>query len=441
LAAGTSSTLFALAVNGGDLYAGGEFTQAGAAPASSIARWDGTSWSPMGIGPARPGGTNNVVFALAVSGSDVYVGGNFTTAGRVAASRVAKWNGTSWSPLGTGVDATVYALAVSGNDALGAGMTGGNVSELAVSGNDLYAAGGFRTAGGVTANGIAKWNGTSWSALGTGSSNGFISALAVSGADVYVGGQFTAIGGVTANSIAKWNGTSWSALGTGIGNTVYALAVSGTDLYAGGIFIRAGTVTANNIAKWDGTSWSALGTGTGTSFSGTIGVQALAVSGNDLYAGGMFPTVSGLTVNNIARWDGTSWNPLGTGLNSQVYGLAISTGGQLNVGGSFSTVGDGSKVMLGFGIYDERLASSTAAKAGSRPVLTVHPNPAHTRATLSLAPAAQTRTVELLDALGQVVRTGRVPAHAAAAVLELGGLPAGVYTVRCGEASTKLVVE
>ena len=42
---------------------------------------------------------------------------------------------------------------------------------------------------------------------------------------------------------------------------VYALAVSGTNLYAGGYFTTAGGVTANYIAKWDGSAWSALGSG------------------------------------------------------------------------------------------------------------------------------------------------------------------------------------
>ena len=43
----------------------------------------------------------------------VYVGGQFTTAGGVAASRIARWDGSSWSALGTGMDnQAVYALAV-----------------------------------------------------------------------------------------------------------------------------------------------------------------------------------------------------------------------------------------------------------------------------------------------------------------------------------------
>ena len=203
---------------------------------------------------------------LAVSGPDLYAGGYFTTAGGAPANRVAKWNGTTWSALGTGLD--------------------DNVDALAVSGTDLYVAGRFSRAGGVPANNVAKWTGTTWSALGTGL-DGAASALAVSGTDVYVGGGFITAGGVPANNVAKWNGTAWSALGTGVnGFGASALAVSGSDVYVGGNFNMAGGVAANCVAKWNGTAWSALGTG-------DIGaVVALAVGPNgQLYAGGFFTTV------------------------------------------------------------------------------------------------------------------------------------------------------
>jgi hypothetical protein len=96
--------------------------------------------------------------------------------------------------------------------------------------------------------------------------NGTVYALAVSGANLYAGGYFSTAGGVTAYLIAKWDGSGWQALGSGIpmdssSSLVRALAVSGTDLYAGGWFDKAGGVPANCIAKWDGSAWSALGSG------------------------------------------------------------------------------------------------------------------------------------------------------------------------------------
>jgi len=49
---------------------------------------------------------------------------------------------------------------------------------------------------------------------------------------------------------------------------------------------RIGGVSATNIAKWDGTNWSALGTGLGTGDGDTV--SALAIWGDNLYVGGYF---------------------------------------------------------------------------------------------------------------------------------------------------------
>ena len=209
--------------------------------------------------------------------------------------------------------------------ALGLGMNS-YVNALAVSDTYLYAGGSFSTANGSSANGIAKWDGTSWSALGTGM-NGTVYALAVAGANLYAGGLFTKADEKDANYIAKWDGTSWSALGAGMNSSVYALAVAGPNLYAGGLFIIG---EGNHVARWDGTSWSALGAGVNNA------VWALAVSGTSLYAGGTFTTEGGAVANRIAKWDGTSWSALGSGMNDTVRALAVS-GTDLYAGGLFTT--------------------------------------------------------------------------------------------------------
>jgi hypothetical protein len=249
------------------------------------------------------------------------------------ANHIAKWDGSSWSALGSGMNGGVSALAVDGS---------GNV----------YAGGNFTTAGGVSANFIAKWDGSSWSALGSGMNDG-VHALAVDGSgSLYAGGYFTTAGDVSANFIAKWDGNSWSALGSGMDDGVNALTVDGGgNVYAAGYFTIAGGVSANFIAKWDGNSWSALGSGMND------GVHALAVdvSGN-VYAGGGFAIADGDSVKYIAKWNGSSWSTLGSGMNNQVLALAVdgSGSGSLYAGGYFTTAGD--KVSLRFGRYSLNLS-------------------------------------------------------------------------------------
>jgi trimeric autotransporter adhesin len=371
LANGGGPTVGALTVfddgsgGGTALYAGGSFTGAGGVTANGIAKWNGVSWSSLGTGPAN--GVSGSVFALTVfddgsgGGADLYVGGNFVTAGGVTANQIAKWNGTEWSPLATGsangVDWTVLDLTVFDDDSGG--------------GPALYAGGQFVTAGGAVANRIAKWNGGSWSSLGAVPVNGMSgSVLAVvvfddgygGGPALYAGGQFVTAGGVTANRIARWDGNSWSSLGTGAANgmndAVYALTVfddgsgGGPALYAGGVFTTAGGANAKRIAKWNGVSWSSLGTFSANGVNNLV--LALTVfddgsgNGRALYAGGLFTTAGGAPANFIAKWNGVSWSSLVTGLangvNNRVWALTVfddgSGGGPaLFAGGDFTTAG------------------------------------------------------------------------------------------------------
>ncbi|MBK6536284.1 MAG: fibronectin type III domain-containing protein [Ignavibacteria bacterium] len=57
-------------------------------------------------------GFNGRVNSLAVNGNDVYAGGEFTSAGGVSAINIAKWNGTNWSALGSGLNGTVRSIAI-----------------------------------------------------------------------------------------------------------------------------------------------------------------------------------------------------------------------------------------------------------------------------------------------------------------------------------------
>jgi hypothetical protein len=302
-----NNSVYALAWDGMNLYVGGSFTAVGGVPANYIAKWDGASWSALGSG------MNGPVRALAWDGANLYVGGSFTTAGGVQASRIAKWDGSAWGVLGTGMDNAVYALAWDGAT--------------------LYAGGTFWQVGGTTANYIAKWNGSAWSTLGSGmNDNGYIYALAWDGTTLYAGGQFKTAGGVAARYIAKWDGSAWSPLGSGMNSHVYALAWDGTSLYAGGRFTAAGGAPANYIAEWDGNAWSSLDTGVDHY------VHALAGDGAFIYAGGDFTTAGGLSAGRVARWDGSFWSALGSGVEGEVDALVLD-GPDLYVGGGFAGAG------------------------------------------------------------------------------------------------------
>jgi hypothetical protein len=302
------------------LYAGGAFTTAGGAPANHVAKWNPRfgmqEWTSLGTGiDGGPGAVNALSLDL---DRNLYVGGNFTSAGGVAVSHIAKWNGTSWTASFPGVNGTITSLAM---DALG----------------QVHATGFFTAAGGIAAKGVAKWNGAAWSPLGggidgsPGTSIPWVLATNSTG-QVFLGGQISSVGGVVVNGLAVWKTNTWSTVGAGPDLPVHALAFdSNENLYIGGGFTKIGDAPANRIARWDGNTWSTLGTG----MNGTV--HALAVDSNDnVYAAGAFTTAAGKSAQQIAVFDGTTWSSLKGGLNGTVFALAVDAADNLYAAGQFS---------------------------------------------------------------------------------------------------------
>ncbi|MDE3057049.1 MAG: T9SS type A sorting domain-containing protein [Bacteroidota bacterium] len=375
LGSGLDNTVLAIVVSGSALYVGGYFSNAGGNPAKYIATWNGASWDSVGTTSTD---LNGSVYTLVSANNGIYVGGGFTTAGATTVNHIARWDGTQWHAVGAGVDKYVYNFVLSGSKLYVIGefttaglLTVNNVAIVDTSSNawsalgslpnigtnnygwvstvvnnTLYLAGGFTMAGGVSASGIARWNGLTWSSLGSETANapgGSVYAMVIDAPTIYVGGSFKTAGSITANNVAKYNTESraWSSLGTGTANgvngTVVALAMLGNNLYAGGSFTSAGGNPANRIAMWNGATWGTLGTSPNDGVSSTV--RALAVFGTDLYVGGEFTTAgSGTTVNHAAKWNGTAWSALGTGVNNTVYAIAAGTN-EIYFGGNFTTAG------------------------------------------------------------------------------------------------------
>jgi hypothetical protein len=151
-------------------------------------------------------------------------------------------------------------------------------------------------------------------------------------------GSFNAQGfkmGYAANGAPKFAAADsgyWEGIGgqrQGLYGSVLAIAISGKDIFIGGAFV----VNANHIVKWDGASWQALGTGLNNI------VRTIAISGTDVYVGGQFTNAGGDTnANYIAKWNGMNWQALGKGLNNTVRAISISDT-DVYVGGAFIDAG------------------------------------------------------------------------------------------------------
>ncbi len=270
---GLTGSVSALAWFGGRLIAGGDFT--GPFGINNLAYWDGTDWSELG------GGTDGEVMALLVSGSELYVGGRFETAGGVLAPRIARFDGAQWSPVGSvgGLPAVVVRALMS------------------TPGGDLIAAGSFEGLGGVAADNVARWDGIAWSAMGAGFPGEAV-ALAEFEGDVIAGGYPS---GGAASPVLRWTGATWEPLGVVPGLGVRTLCVAGGSLHAGGQTFGPDDV---HIARWNGVSWESLGSGIGQRAFDYRAVSALSLFEGSLYVGGAFNQAGGHPSASIARWDG-----------------------------------------------------------------------------------------------------------------------------------------
>jgi hypothetical protein len=270
--------------NGPVLYAGGSFSSASGVPASKIAKWDGASWSPLGDGICcGQASVDAMIVHDDGSGPALYVGGSFSWAGEVVpgTNHIARWNGTSWSSVGGGMNSRVTALAVHDDGR----------------GPALYAGGQFTVAGGMAANRIAKWNGQQWLPLGAGVSLGSappgVRSLVVhdtgQGPELYLGGTFQSSPGGD-SYLARWGGCA------GVG-TAYCFGVESACPCANAG--RPGQGCANST----GVGATIQGSG-----SASVALDNLSIAGGELPPGRPVLLFSGSNATNggqgIALGDG-----------------------------------------------------------------------------------------------------------------------------------------
>lgn len=292
------------------LVVGGTFVTAGGITVNRIATLDVQTgvWAGFGggvVATTGPFGTTGDVRTVTVGANNMlYVGGNFGTAGGLFMPGCARWDGSAWSPVGFPIFAP-----------------GGPSRLLAMPNGDIVAIGG-------PSPGLHRFDGSSWNPeTGPGG--------------IYQTAAFDAAGSLlmgTSSGVYRQSGTSWIQLGSGA--EVRAIAVRDGQIFAAGTFTSISGVAADNIARYDGNTWSPLGGGVsgGSSTFGQVASLAFLPNG-DLVAGGTFTQAGGAPANRLARWNGTSWSPLGSGVDSRVVVLATLPAGQLAVGGEFNNAG------------------------------------------------------------------------------------------------------
>ena len=355
-----------VALQGGVVYAGGDFLTIGGASRARIAALDSLTGLALAWNPDADGS----VSALAVTDSVLYAGGSFLTIGGAARARLAALDlvDGAASPWNPGANGSVFALAASAGIVYAGGFfssLGGQsrvdlgavdaatgltttwnpqpdnqVLTLAMNGSLVYVGGAFTKFGSVVRSRIAVLDAAtglpvaSWNP----GANGRVLALSVNGSVIYAGGEFTTIGGQPRTYVAALD--SASGLATGWDPSAYgpvrALGPGGSALYVAGSFNGIGGAIRRSLAAID------LASGAVTSWDpGANGpVLAMTPYAGTILAGGQFSSAGGQARNNLAAIDvatglATPWNPNGGGA---VSALAVS-GSTVYAGGTFATIG------------------------------------------------------------------------------------------------------
>jgi hypothetical protein len=357
--AGVIGKVYAIAPDGnGGWYLGGSFTAVRGQPRNNLAQLDAagnlTAWDPDVRGPFGDPGVG--VYALAVSGGTVFVGGWF------------------FSIHGQGRNCLAALDATTGAPASWTRYPNGVVNALAVSGSTIYAGGSFTAIGGQPRNYIAALDmasglATPWNP----SANHPVGTLAVNGGTVYAGGNFTTIGGQPRNYVAALDATSGAATpwDPNASNSVTTLAVSGATVYAGGCFTTIGGQPRSYVAALDAVS----GAASAWNASPDSCVSALAVNGSTVYVAGRFTSIGGQPRSNLAALDAasaavTAWNP---NPDREVSALAVN-GSTVYAGGSFTSVGW--LLRNGLAALDAATGAFTGWNPNPRDSYPVNPTPA-----------------------------------------------------------------
>jgi|GEM_PF-6610864 len=394
----------------GQYYFGGDFSIAGAATAANnMATWSGTNWNNIGSGSNGPihdlhfigdsllvGGAfstlggesinnlgirtdgawsgfdivpDNSVFDIEGTHTDMVIVGEFEQIGILNTSGFARWDGGSWevptnapSPFFTAfgtqkfndkwivvgdfenIEGTIINnIGAVDEEGLIWEETGllsefegvnGTINVVKYFEGITYIGGNFSGIGSNPIQNFAAKIDGEWVDLGA-SPNGPVRTILATGTQVYIAGNFTNVGGVSVLNVARYlfNDEEWSGLSDGLNGTIYDLEFQSGSIYAGGSFTQTGDgVSRLRIARWSGTGWIALGSGIN---DGTA-VYDLEILNGKLYAGGSFTEAGGEVVNNIASWNGTNWEALDTGVNGSINAI-VKTDTSLFVGGAFSS--------------------------------------------------------------------------------------------------------
>ena len=261
---------------------------------------------------ALPGVQGNVS-GMAFDKKHIYVGGSMQSLGQTVADGVAEFDGKRAKALPDGPQQNPFSV---------------NVTDLQMYQGRLCVAGLFTNVDHHAAGGFAVWHGNKWDS--TPITKGVVYALAPEAKrGLLLAGRFFLPGFTNPVVLARWNGKrTWENLNSEIfpgpnavdietavqveamrdDNLVVLLQLSWKSSSLLPTFMLARCDASNNWQNLPGPDGNTKG----------IGYYNLSQFKGQLVAAGTFTNLTQAALQNIARWDGTAWQPIGGGLEHPV---------------------------------------------------------------------------------------------------------------------------
>lgn len=419
------------------LYIGGDFKMLNGDTVFGIVKYDGNNFYRMGCGFEWDCTTTSIGNLFApTSGArsiirynnDIYAVGSFQGINNKF-NGLARWDGSDWQPCGTGLKEN------SGGNAGG--------SSLKVLNNELYVCGYMDSCAGIAVNGIAKYNGVSWSAVHNiprfkANQSNYIYDMEVYNGDIYVCGNFYDSIGGDIWRIARWNGSQWvgvdGGMKGGIGGVNKMVVYKGL-LYAAGVFESAGSNPhAKAIATWDGTKWENVGGGIYYPWSMSMQIFDMKVYNDKLYIVGWFSQAGGIPTKQLAVWDGINWcsfDTTNTSFDNVILALDFYQD-TLYIGGGFWSVdGDTNITYIAkyIGAGPDTCGNTTGINENKVQTngLRVYPNPASNSVTVEWNKELQVQSLAVFDYLGREVLNKQLNNNTHSLQLDVSAFTQGVY--------------
>ena len=406
------------------------------------------TWGPATPFPGASGvfdpnsnGVHTKINSLCEYSNELYVGGNFTSIGGIVAHCIARWNGTNWNSLGAGnfLQNTILSDIIVYNGSLyftadklykwdGStiqeftyfdtnSQTNKSVlgTDLHVYNNELYIVSDI--VGG--AGGIMKYNGTNFTVIQENNFGFKINCLDVLNNSIYVG---------TSEGLFKYEAGNWIDCNGITTSTpiVYDIEPYNNEIYVLGYFNSIGGLTVNNFAKNNGSSWSNVIL-PGNNYPYTypigsnwnLGTNHLKVMNNELYFAHTF--YPNFNLSPLVKFNGNQWTQLALN-HTNGGGCSIIYNNELFCGGNFNTI-DGITMVD----HLAKLQGSASTEDKQNLQIQISPNP--TKDIISIKVGnIKDQSFYIFDQMGRELFKGKLTGTETE--VNLSALSKGMYTLK-----------